>query len=135
MEQKTYLTTRYSETGQDGIIHHSSFVVYLEVARVDFFQNLIGINISELEQQGTFCPVVELSIKYLKTVLFLDHLLIQTSLQNLSKVRFSLQYKVMRGDELVATATSSHCFLNSHFKPKRIPKPIFPLLLKCQDSL
>lgn len=123
MTFKHPIRTRYSETGQDGIIHHSSFVIYLEVARVEFFKEL-GCDINELEKNKMFCPVLNLSIKYLKPLYSLEDIVVQISVESFSKVRYSLKYHILREETCVAIGTVSHCFLNASFKPIPIPQAI-----------
>jgi acyl-CoA thioester hydrolase len=113
--------TRYSETGQDGIIHHSSYVVYLEEARIAFFTAL-GIDINALEQQKIFCPVVDLYLKYLKPLYSMQDVRVQVAIESCSKVRFALTYRILRDDVCVAQGTTSHCFTNASFKPIPIPQ-------------
>lgn len=108
--------TRYSETGQDGIIHHSSYVVYLEEARIGFFRHL-GCDIIALEKQGIFSPVVDISIRYLKPLYAGQNIMVEVILKEFSKVVFELEYKIFREELLVATALSTHCFTNASFKP------------------
>jgi len=124
MDFKYKICTRYSETGQDGIIHHSSFVIYLEVARIEFFKEL-GCDINKLEKNQIFCPVIDLSMKYLKPLYSLEDIVVQVSLGSYSKVRFSLIYQIFRAKDCVATGTVSHCFLNGSFKPIPIPRAVF----------
>ncbi|MBY0528631.1 MAG: acyl-CoA thioesterase [Rhabdochlamydiaceae bacterium] len=114
------LRTRYSETGQDGIIHHSAYVIYLEEARVEFFKS-IGCDINVLEKEEIFCPVVDLSMKYLKPLYSLQEIVVQVSVLSSSKVRFVLEYQIFREGSCVATGTTSHCFTNGAFKPIPIP--------------
>jgi acyl-CoA thioester hydrolase len=114
------IRTRYSETGQDGIIHHSSFVVYLEVARLEFFKKL-GCDINELEKKKMFCPVIDLSLKYLKPLHSLEDIIVEVAVDTFSQVRFSLKYRILREETCVAMGTVSHCFLNESFKPIPIP--------------
>ncbi|MBS0629163.1 MAG: acyl-CoA thioesterase [Verrucomicrobia bacterium] len=115
------IRTRYSETGQDGIIHHSAYVVYLEVARVEFFKKM-GLDINELEKEGMLCPVVDLSLKYQKPLYSLEDIVVEVTIGEVSKVKFSLNYRVMKGDACAATATVSHCIIDRSFKPIAIPK-------------
>ena len=84
------IQTRYSETAQDGIIHHPSYAVYFEIARIEFFKS-IGIDISEMKKKGIFCPVVDLFLKYLKPLHSLEEISIEVSVASFSKVRFSLR--------------------------------------------
>lgn len=118
---KHNLRTRYSETGQDGIIHHSAYVVYLEEARLEFFKR-IGCDINELERRQIFCPVVDLSVKFLKPLRSLEEIAIEVERGPFTKVRFQLLYRILRKEECVATGSTSHCFTNASFKPIPIPK-------------
>ncbi len=127
MTFKHEIRTRYSETGQDGIIHHSSFVVYLEVARLEFFKGL-GCDINELEKKKLFCPVVDLSLKFLKPLYSLEDIVVQISVEAFSKVRFSLSYQILREETCAAMGTVSHCFLNESFKPIPIPQAVLEQL-------
>lgn len=121
MAFKHPIRTRYSETGQDGIIHHSAYVVYFEVARVEFFKE-IGCDINEIEKKNMFCPVVDLSIKYMKPLRSLEDIVVHISVESVSKVRFALGYQILRRETCIATSSVSHCFLNAAFKPTAIPE-------------
>lgn len=114
------IRTRYVETGQDGIIHHSSYVVYLEVARIEFLKT-IGFDVNELEKMKIYCPVVDLSLKYLKPLYSLEDIVVQVHAGTFSKVRFSLTYHILRQGECVTRGEVSHCFLNESFKPIPLP--------------
>lgn len=118
------IRTRYAETGQDGIIHHSSYVVYLEAARIEFMQKELEFDLNVLEKSKIYCPVVDLSIKYLKPLYSLEDIDVEVALDAFSKVRFSMQYKIFRKGVQVTEATTSHCFSNEAFKPIAIPKDL-----------
>ncbi len=118
------IRTRYSETGQDGIIHHSSYVVYLEVARLEFFKS-IGVDINQLENSKRFCPVVDLSIKYLKTLRSLEDIRVEVAVKSCTKVRFYLDYKIYRGNECCTKGSTMHCFVDDAFKVTTLPAEIF----------
>lgn len=115
------IKTRYSETAQDGIIHHSSFVIYLEVARIEYFKAM-GCDINEVEKEGNISPVVDISIRYLKPLKSLEEIVVKVVSKNVSRVRFQLDYEISRGSDTIATATSTHCFINSNFQPIAIPE-------------
>ncbi len=126
------IQTRYSETAQDGIIHHSSYVVYLEVARIEFFKSL-GCSLNELEKKKIFCPVVALSLQYLKPLHSSQDIVVQITAVTFSKVRFCLKYQVLLEKICVATATTTHCFVNQSFKPTAIPKPLLEQFRKYEN--
>ena len=59
---KSYLTVRYAETDMMGIVHHSRYYPWFEVARTDFIKST-GISYSEMEQQGILLPLTETGAK------------------------------------------------------------------------
>jgi len=114
------IKTRYVETAQDGIIHHSSYVVYLEIARIEYFHSK-GFDINEMERQGILCPAVELSLRYIKPLRSLEDIIVRVSVHTCSKVRFQILHEIFRSGEKVAYGITTHCFINSSFKPIKIP--------------
>lgn len=90
------------------------------MARIEFLKEL-GCDINELEKKRVLCPVIDLSIKYVKPLYSLEDIDVQVSLAAFTKVRFSLGYQILRGETCVAMGTVSHCFLNESFKPIPIP--------------
>lgn len=123
------IKTRYQETGQDGIIHHTSYVVYLEEARHELFRKL-NCGINALEKKQIFCPVVDLFIKYKKPLYSFEEVFITTGLKSLSKVRFELFYAIYRESEIIGEATTMHCFVNGRFKPIAIPGEIYKAFMQ-----
>lgn len=130
---KQTIRTRYSETGQDGIIHHSSYVVYLEVARIEFLK-LFGCDINALEKSKIFCPVIDLSVKYLKPLHSLEDIDVFAVLESFTKVRFTLTYQIFREKTLMTEAVTSHCFLNGAFKPIPIPQEFMKQFAKLTQA-
>ena len=52
------IQVRYAETDAMGVVHHSSYFVWLELARVEWLKSL-GIDYKQMEQEGFFLPVVQ----------------------------------------------------------------------------
>lgn len=48
---ETHLTVRYAETDMMGIVHHSRYYPWFEVARTDFIKK-IGMSYTEMEKMG-----------------------------------------------------------------------------------
>ena len=58
------IRVRYSEVDQLGIAYYAHYLVWLEVARVEYLRYL-GIAYGELEKKGVKLPVRSCSITYL----------------------------------------------------------------------
>ena len=67
---------RYYETDQMGFVHHSNYLKYFEMARIDWFDSL-GIRYDHLEKKNIWLPVVECSVKYINPLFFGDEFEIQ----------------------------------------------------------
>jgi acyl-CoA thioester hydrolase len=127
------LSTRYSDTAQDGIIHHSSYVLYLEEARIAFLKSL-GFDINDYEKNHIISPVVDLYIKYLKPLHSSEEISIHIEVLNTTKVRFALGYTLFSKGQIVCKAQTNHCFTNTSFKPIGIEKALFEKLLNFKDN-
>jgi acyl-CoA thioester hydrolase len=103
---------RYAETDAMGIVHHSSFVVWLEMGRTEFMR-AHGFTYRELEKMGVLLPVVELSIRYRQPAYYDDELQITTWVEELTRTRIKMAYKVERkGDNtLLVEANTAHTFM------------------------
>ena len=59
------MRVRYADTDASGAVHHSAYLAYFEVARVEALRGL-GFPVGGLEASGVFMPVVEARITYLR---------------------------------------------------------------------
>ena len=117
------LKTRYVETAQDGIIHHSSYVIYYETARIEYLASK-GYDIHDMESKSILCPVVSMQAYYLKPLRSLEEIEVRVSVHSYSKVRFEILHEIFKEGQKMAYAISSHCFINANFKPLPIPKEL-----------
>ena len=58
-KSKTNIMVRYVETDQMGIVHHSNYYVYFEVARDDLIKH-IDMSYKDMEELGIMMPIVEI---------------------------------------------------------------------------
>ena len=73
---ETFLTVRYSETDRMGIVHHSRYYPWFEIARGDFIKQ-IGLKYSELEAKGIMMPLIETGAKYHGSCTYEDEVVIE----------------------------------------------------------
>ena len=79
---ETKIRVRYAETDQMGIVYHSNFFPYFEVARAESIRHL-GLTYADIEKMGVIMPVVDVHARYLRPALYDDLLTIKTSLKEL----------------------------------------------------
>lgn len=114
-------TVQYYETDKMGITHHSNYIRFMEEARVSFLKN-IGFGYDKLEKEGVISPVISISCDYKKPTTFADEIEIEISVALLTRVKFTINYVMRVGDDVVCTATSSHCFVSQSGRPISIQK-------------
>ena len=94
----------YEDTDASGRVYHANYLKYLERGR----SNLIyqsNYNHQELLKKFNIIFVVKnLSINYLSPAFFEDILEVQTSLNQLSRVKLNFNQKILRHTELLVDA-------------------------------
>ncbi|MFC4632461.1 acyl-CoA thioesterase [Dokdonia ponticola] len=127
----SFIKVRYAETDQMGVVHHGNYPQYLEIARLEWLNDL-GISYKSMEESGVFLPVYSLSITYKKSAQFDDLLKVTVSLRSLPTVRIIFDYKIYnQQNELLTTASTELIFMDAKKnRPMRCPAYI---LDKLQD--
>jgi acyl-CoA thioester hydrolase len=117
----TEIKVRFAETDAQGIAHHASFVVWLEVARVEYLERYAG-GYQAIRDRGFEALTTEVNIRYHRAASFDERLLVEARCVDLRGARFRFEYRVSRGGELVAEASTSHAVVDagSH-RPTRVP--------------
>jgi len=117
------LRVRFAETDQMGIAHHSSYVIWLEAARVEWLRER-GISYRDIEQSGISLAVTNVTVDYLRSALFDDELTVQVQLVTAKSRLFAFHYEVIRASDGVtlATAGTTHVSVNTQGKPIRLPQ-------------
>lgn len=97
----------YAHTDQMGFVYYANYLVYFEMARSEMLREA-GTPYSQLEQRGVVLPVVEAHAVYRSPARYDDLIEIRTRCTELRGVRIRIEYKVLRGDELLATGHTDH---------------------------
>lgn len=103
---------QYHETDQMGVIHHASYVKWMEEARVAFLDAL-GFGYVDIEREGVVSPVVGIAIEYRRPTMFADEFEVGVRINRYSGRLLELGYEIRNVTKgtLAAEATSKHCFL------------------------
>ncbi|MEJ2542726.1 MAG: thioesterase family protein [Calditrichaceae bacterium] len=112
---------RYAETDKMGIAHHSSYVLWFEMARIELMRS-IGISYAQFEKDGYLMPVLEINLQYKKAVTFDQLLNITASINQKPKARFKYNYQISNRDEIICEGYSIHGYMNLQNKAIKPPK-------------
>ena len=117
----TPVRVRFADTDAQGIAHNSAYVVWFEVARVEYLREFAG-GYQALRDQGIEALVLESLVRYQTPAVFDDELVVHCRCIGLRGARFRYEYAIVRGDELVAEGHTEHaCVDATTMRPTRIP--------------
>lgn len=125
----TRIRARYAETDQMGVVHHANYLIWMEVARVDFCREA-GFRYRDLENDhGILLAVTEAGCRYLSPARYDDEIEIVTELTRANHRAVTFQYEMRSvptpGDgekgRRIATGETSHMFLNRDLRPTTLP--------------
>lgn len=97
MKKITYITPRYAETDQMGVIHHSVYAIWYEQARTEFL-NEIGLPYDEIEKMGIMTVVAELNSKYKLPAKYNEEVRIETRIIKNSPIKMIIGYEIYNKD-------------------------------------
>ncbi|MDD2533953.1 MAG: thioesterase family protein [Eubacteriales bacterium] len=126
------LKVRYYETDQMGIVHHSNYIRWFEVARTDYLR-AVGLPYRELEASGTISPVIGISCDYLQSARYDDEIAIRAWVTGYTGVRLQLSYEVTCDGVVLCRGKSEHAFVHGGrpVAPKRTLPHVHQILSDC----
>ncbi len=122
---------RYAETDQMGYAHHSNYLKYYEMARIEWL-NSIGFSYKKLEDQGTLMPVVAVDLKFTSPCYFDDLITVHLSINEIPKASIFFKY-IITNELKKQVANGSTClafFDRKKNRPVRCPKDLVTAIQK-----
>ncbi len=130
----TEISVRFAETDAQGIAHHASFVVWLEVARVAYLAEHTG-GYAAIRAQGIEALTTEVHVHYHRAAYFDDRLRIWTRCVGLRGACFRYEYAVERDGELVAEGYTAHATVDANTRrPKRLPQSFVDAVARAESE-
>jgi acyl-CoA thioester hydrolase len=125
MDGFTFSTTvrvRFHDTDAQGIAHNASYLVWFEVARVEYLREFSG-GYQALRDHGIEALVLESHCRYVTPARFDEVLQVHTRCVGIRGARFRYEYAVVRDDgTLMADGYTDHaCVDAATFRPTRLP--------------
>ncbi len=115
---------RYCETDAMSYSHHSNYLKYYEVGRLNWLKK-IGFSYFKMEKDDIILAVVKSKITFRKPAYFEDKLKIKTTLLNPPSYSLEFQYEIFKDKTLINEGYTKLIFLNGkNNKPIRCPKEI-----------
>ena len=117
----TEIRVRFAETDAQGIVHNSVYLVWFELARVEYLERHAG-GYPVLRGQGIESFVTEANVRYREPARFDERLIVRTSCRDVRGARFRFVYEVVRGETTIAEGETAHaCVDAATHRPTRVP--------------
>lgn len=123
---ETQIRVRYAETDQMGVVYHSNFFPYFEVARAEAIREM-GITYADMEKAGIIMPVVDVHCRYLRPARYDDLLTIKTILKELPvhhKIEFHHEVYNEQNELLAAGKIILYFMEAKSMKRTSMPEPL-----------
>jgi acyl-CoA thioester hydrolase len=121
---QTRVRVRYAETDQMGVVYYANYLVWMEVARVEFCKAL-GFRYRDMElADGVLIAVIEAHCRYLHPARFDEEVIVETRIDeaNSRLVEFAYEMRLADSGRKLATGSTRHIFCNREMKRVRLPE-------------
>jgi acyl-CoA thioester hydrolase len=117
----TDVRVRFAETDAQGVAHHSVYLVWFELARIEYLERFRG-GYPELRAEGIEALTTEVHVRYIAPARFDDRLTIRCSCGHLRGARFRFEYAVECDGQTLADGWTLHACVDARtHRPTRVP--------------
>ncbi len=120
------IEVRYAETDQMGLVHHSRYLVWFEVARTRLCLES-GYHYAKIEELGYLLVVTRSELTYRQGARYGDTATVHCELEKFTSRGLRFRYEVRRGGELLVEGATEHIWVEkASGRPCRIPEMLRP---------
>src|SRR5215210_7381176 len=87
------LRPRYAETDAQGVVYHTNYIIWFEVARGDYCR-AVGFPYIEIEQDGYGFMVTDLQVKYFSPARYDDQIIVKVWLEKTGRASCIFGYQI-----------------------------------------
>lgn len=123
IESEVKIRVRYKETDTMGVVHHSNYVNYYEVARTEMMRDR-GVSYKEMELRGIMLPVREVCVNYIAPAYYDDLLTVKIRIAEKPGVKLTFEHEIYNeSGVLINTGRVMLVFVDAATRrPLRAPK-------------
>ena len=120
VEHTIAIRVRYPEVDAMGFLHHSRYLQYFEMGRVELLRSS-GHSYADLERQGVLFVVVRVECRYKAPARYNEELSLTTRVVKQTHVRIDHAYELKRGPVVLAEATTTIACVDRDGNLQQIP--------------
>jgi len=128
---ETQIRVRYAETDKMGIVHHSNYLVWFELARSEFCRAR-GFSYKEMEEKhNALLVVAEVYCRYKSPAFYEDVLTLRTKVAEIRSRSIRFIYEIYRAIDqtLLAEGETMHLVTDENKKVRKLPEIYREMLL------
>ena len=120
------IRVRYGESDQMGVAHHAAYVTWFEECRIEMMRSL-GVSYRALEERGVLMPVIDLAVRYRRSLRFDDDASCATSARLAGPSRVVFTTVISHGGAVCAQAEVTVVATGRDGRPQRVPADLVAL--------
>lgn len=126
---ETQIRVEYHHTDQMGIVHHSNYVKFFEVARTEWLR-AAGLTYAEMERRGVMMPIVDVHVKYRMPAYYDELIRVKAMVEQMPMARMTFNYEIHGEDgREIASGSTTLGFIDSVTRrPQRAPQWLMEVL-------
>ncbi len=123
------IRVEYHHTDQMGIVHHSNYIKFFEVARTEWLR-AAGLTYAEMERRGVMMPIVDVQVHYKMPAYYDELITVRAIVEDMPMARMTFKYEI-RGEDGrdIATGSTTLGFIDKQTRrPQRVPSWLVEVL-------
>jgi acyl-CoA thioester hydrolase len=118
---RTQVRVIYGDTDQMGVVYYANYLRYFEAGRNEHIR-ACGLRYRDFEERFSLrLPVAEASVTYRVPARYDDLLVVETTLAELGRASARFEYRVLRGEEVLAKGHTVHACVDLEGRIRRLP--------------
>ena len=123
------LRVYYYDTDKMGVVYHSNYLKWMEIARTEYFRDILPYK--NIENMGFILPVKSLNIEYIDSAKYDDEIEIFVKIEEINSIKIKFYYEMYDSNKVLkAKARTVNVFVDKNRKLKRISKEMLEILKK-----
>ena len=129
------MRVRFADTDAQGVAHNTAYMVWFEVARVEYLRAYAG-GYQALRNHGVEAVVLESYCRYRASARFDDELDVFARCIDVRGARFRYEYEIVRADGVpIADGWTAHACVDARtFVPTRVPDWLVDAIRSAESS-
>ncbi|MEQ8846385.1 thioesterase family protein [Botrimarina sp.] len=117
------LPVRYYETDAQGVVHHSNYLRYMELARIELLE-AVGFDYAAIEAAGVLLVVAKATVRFKSPARYGDTLRVWIRTERAYGARIDHAYVMKIGERIVVEAETTIASIDREGRVQRIPREL-----------